>query len=345
MANARTDEWRRRGTYFSWAPADGGADAVDVFHVEMGDPGHPVVLLVHGWPTSSIDWFEVAQKLSTDFRVCALDFPGYGFSDKPRNWGYSLARDEELMEFYLAQILEAKAAVVVAHDRGDSVALLHATRCAEDRSATRLTHLVLSNGNIFLPMSNLTDVQRRILDPATGPEITAALTPENLAQAMGASTMTPPRKSDDPDVMALTVTFAHNDGPKVMHETIQYLVERSQNEEIWLESLTDAPFPVSLIWGLYDTVSPPRVATYVWNHYLMLRRSGGKLYFIPDANHYSQVDRPDAYANVVRHALDPALRAPGPTEFELHSPLLVDSSREQLSPSAGLLRTADPTDG
>jgi pimeloyl-ACP methyl ester carboxylesterase len=43
-----------------------------------------VLLLIHGWPPSSIDWFEVADQLSGSFRVCALDFPGYGFSDKPQ---------------------------------------------------------------------------------------------------------------------------------------------------------------------------------------------------------------------------------------------------------------------
>jgi pimeloyl-ACP methyl ester carboxylesterase len=345
MANSRADEWQSRGAYFSWGPADESADPVQIFHVQMGDAEAPLILLIHGWPTSSIDWFEVANQLSTDHRVCALDFPGYGFSDKPQKWGYSLVRDEELIEFYLAEVIGAKAGVVVSHDRGDSVALLHAARCVEDRSAMRLEHLVLSNGNIFLPMSNLTGAQRRILDPVTGPEITAALTPAQLAQSMGASTMTPPRNPDDPDVEALTATFAHNDGPKVMHETIQYLVERSQNEQIWLEKLTHAPFPVSLIWGVYDTVSPPRVATYVWNNYLMLRHGGGRLYFIPDANHYSQVDRPDAYAKVVRHALDPSEQLPGPTEFELHSPLLVDSSRERLSASADLLQEAAPTGG
>ena len=53
---------------------------------------------------------------------------------------------------------------MVAHDRGDSVALLHAARCAEGRSAMRLEHLVLSNANIFLPLSNLTGAQRQALD-------------------------------------------------------------------------------------------------------------------------------------------------------------------------------------
>jgi pimeloyl-ACP methyl ester carboxylesterase len=97
MTTPRADDWRSRGGYFSWRSAQGDASSVEVFHVEMGDPGAPVLLLIHGWPTSSIDWFEVAGKLSGRFRVCALDFPGYGFSDKPQGWGYSLARDEELI--------------------------------------------------------------------------------------------------------------------------------------------------------------------------------------------------------------------------------------------------------
>ena len=131
MTTPRADDWRSRGGYFSWRPAQGDACSVEIFHVEMGDPGAPVLLLIHGWPTSSIDWFDVAGKLSGRFRVCALDFPGYGFSDKPQGWGYSLARDEELIEFYLSEVIGAEAAVIVAHDRGDSVALVHAARCAK----------------------------------------------------------------------------------------------------------------------------------------------------------------------------------------------------------------------
>jgi pimeloyl-ACP methyl ester carboxylesterase len=193
MTIPRADEWRSRAGYFSWRPAVEDASSVEVFHVEMGDPGAPVLLLTHGWPTSSIDWFDVASQLSGRFRVCALDFPGYGFSDKPQGWAYSLARDEELIEFYLAEVIGAEAGVVVAHDRGDSVALLHAARCAEGRSATRLEHLVLSNANILLPLSNLTQAQRQALDAESWSRIAAAVTPAMLTEGMGATTFTPPR--------------------------------------------------------------------------------------------------------------------------------------------------------
>jgi pimeloyl-ACP methyl ester carboxylesterase len=339
MNASRADEWRSYGGYFTWRPTEEDASSVEIFHVEIGDPEAPVLLLIHGWPTSSIDWFGVANRLSGRFRVCALDFPGYGFSDKPQGWGYSLARDEELIEHYLSEVIGADAAVVVAHDRGDTVALLHAARCADGRSAARLEHLVLSNGNIFLPLSNLTGVQRRMLDKQSGPQIAAALTPSQLAEALGANTFTPPRNAGDPEVEALAATFGHADGVKVLHETIQYLVERSQNEEMWLTVLAEASFPVTMIWGLYDTVSPPRVASYVWNEYLMLGSGGNRLYFIPDANHYLQADRPDAFVKVLLHTLEPAdHQAPGALEAELGAPLLVDSSTERLPAAADQLR-------
>ena len=343
MQAPRADDWRSRGGHFSWRPAGEDASWVEIFHVEIGDTDAPVLLLMHGFPTSSIDWFEVAARLSSRFRVCALDFPGYGFSGKPQGWGYSLARDEELIEFYLSEVIGAEAVVVVAHDRGDSVALLHAARCAEGRSATRLEHLVLSNGNIFLPLSNLTAWQRQLLDKQSGPQIAAGLAPSRLAEGLGAGLFSPPRTAGDPAVEALTATFAHDNGMKVLHETIQYLVERSKDEQWWLAALGEASFPVTVVWGLCDTVAPPRVASYVWDQYLMLNSCGNRLYFIPDANHYLQVGRPDALVKVLLHALQPAGdQGPGALEAEPGAPLLVDTSRERLPAAADLLRAEAP---
>jgi len=342
---SRADDWRSRGSYFSWRPAEEGVRSVEIFHAEIGDPEAPVLLLIHGWPTSSIDWFEIAGRLRAGFRVCALDFPGYGFSDKPQGWGYSLARDEELIEFYLQHVIGSGAAVLVAHDRGDSVALLHAARCADGRSAARIEHLVLSNGNMFLPLSNLTAAQRQMLDGRSWPAVAAVLTPSALAAGLGASTFTPARAAGDPEVEALAATFGYHDGTKVLHETIQYLVERARAEQQWLKVLAEASFPVTLIWGLCDTVSPPRVASYVWDEYLMRTAGSNRLYFIPDANHYLQLDRPDAFVQVLRHALEPAPHPrPGALSAEPGAPILVDSSRRRLPAAADVLRAEHPAD-
>jgi pimeloyl-ACP methyl ester carboxylesterase len=156
---------------------------------------------------------------------------------------------------------------------------------------------------------------------------------------MGASTFTPPRTADDPQVQDLSAIFGHDDGVKVLHETIQYLVERAADERAWLAGLAHAPFPVTIVWGLCDKVSPPRVASYVWNEYLMLKPGRNRLYFIPDAGHYLQVDRPDAFVQVLEDALHPADgQQPGPLNDQPGAPILVDSSRPRLPTASEQLR-------
>lgn len=330
----RAAAWRARGNYFRWAPRDGGGDEVAIFHVEAGRTDRPVLLLVHGFPTCSIDWFDLVGLLDDRYRVCALDFPGYGYSDKPVGWGYSLGRDAELLDYYIRDIVGAESLVVLAHDRGSSVALnyvLGPHRGPDHPARPAVEHLVLTNGNIFLPLSNLTDFQRRVLDATTAPALLDVLTPEMLASGMGETTFSPARPPQHPDVVALATTFAHDGGVKVLHETIQYLVERAQHERGWLEQLAASDVPTTLIWGLLDTVSPPRVATAVWNEFLMVKPGRNRLYLVPGANHYLQVDQPTQVAAAFLHAEDGRPDpAPGPIGADPDSPVLVDQSRTRL---------------
>src|SRR5262249_28654517 len=141
----------------------------------------------------------------------------------------------------------------------------------------------------------------------------------------------------------LAATFAHNDGIPVLHETIQYLVERAADEGSWLRSLAATPLPTTIVWGVYDTVSPPRVAAYVWHQHLMFKPGRNAFYLIPGANHYLQNDRPDAYVEVLEHALAwPDDAASGPLSDAVDAPLLVDRSRSELPDAQQLIAQRAP---
>ena len=340
MADGRADEWLAAGGFFEWGPsvAASAASKLNVFHAEFGDPEAPPLVLVHGFPTSSIDWYDVAEPLSLEHRVCVLDFPGFGFSDKPQRGSYSLDRDRALLEHYLDEVIGARGGAIVAHDRGDSVALAFASRCASGATQFALGHLVLSNGNMFLPLSNLTPFQRLVLDPSSAPQVLSALTPELLAAGMGENTFTPARAPDDPAIVALAQTFAFNDGIAVLHDTIQYLVERSEGEQRWLEALARLRVPTTLIWGLYDTVSPVRVASYIWNTYIATKPGDNAFWLLPRANHYLQHDQPQEFVEVVLTALSGrAPAAPGPLSPASAAPILVDRSRATLASAKDVL--------
>lgn len=338
----RAQQWLEVGSFFSWVPSEPlrHSDSLSIFHAEFGDPEAPLLLMVHGFPTSSIDWQDVAADLSVNHRVCVLDLPGFGFSDKPAGEEFTLRRDSELLGYYVREILGAKSGAVVAHDRGDSVALSFAIRCAAGEFGFEPTNLVLSNGNIFLPLSNLTDYQRQLLDPQTAPSLNF-MTADMFAAGLGLSMFTPPRGPDDPAIVALADTFAYNDGMAVMHGTIQYLVERAENERQWLDSLAALPVKTTVIWGLCDTVAPLRVAAHVWDNYLVNKPGANEFWVLPRGNHYVQNDQPQEFVHVLEATLsNTSPQDPGPLSADVGAPVFVDRSRAQL-PSATQVLTHD----
>lgn len=58
-------------------------DRQDIFYREAGDPNHPAILLLHGFPTSSHMFRELLPVLGTEYQVVAPDYPGVGYSTAP----------------------------------------------------------------------------------------------------------------------------------------------------------------------------------------------------------------------------------------------------------------------
>ena len=77
------------------------AEGVKVFYRAAGDPSAPVVLLLHGFPTSSFMFRELIPRLADQFRVIAPDLPGFGFTEVPQERKYTYSFDA------LARTIEA----------------------------------------------------------------------------------------------------------------------------------------------------------------------------------------------------------------------------------------------
>jgi pimeloyl-ACP methyl ester carboxylesterase len=69
------------------------ADGVTVFYREAGPANAPVVLLLHGFPTSSFQYRELIPRLADHYRVIAPDLPGFGFTEVPEERHYKYTFD------------------------------------------------------------------------------------------------------------------------------------------------------------------------------------------------------------------------------------------------------------
>lgn len=300
------DAWKAGGSYIEWTSTEpaNASRKVQVFSTCVGDAAKPSIVMLHGFPTSSIDFRLLARELQSDYRVCTLDFPGYGLSDKPAGYRYTLADDARLAWWFVTEVVKLKEFVLLSHDRGDSVALafLQLYQAAAAPPFV-IRHQMLTNGNMYLPLANLTDFQKRMLDPTTSAAAVKAVNAGLLAVGMGQSQFTPPLKADDPDVRALATLFAFKSGVEAIPATIQYLNERKQMEVSYLETLSKSTIPTTILWGAHDTVSPPRVADYVFSTALKPRDVTGAYWLMPCGNHYVQHDQAADIARVLRTTL------------------------------------------
>ena len=69
------------------------ADGVRVFYREAGPSDAPVVLLLHGFPTSSFQYRELIPRLADRYHVIAPDLPGFGFTEVPEKRSYKYSFD------------------------------------------------------------------------------------------------------------------------------------------------------------------------------------------------------------------------------------------------------------
>jgi pimeloyl-ACP methyl ester carboxylesterase len=121
------------------------ADGVKVFYREAGEPSAPVVLLLHGFPTSSFMFRELIPRLAGQFRVIAPDLPGFGFTEVPaeRKYTYSFDALARTMEAF-TDALGLNRYSIYVFDYGAPTGLRLAMAHPE-----RVSAIISQNGNAY----------------------------------------------------------------------------------------------------------------------------------------------------------------------------------------------------
>jgi pimeloyl-ACP methyl ester carboxylesterase len=118
---------------------------LDIFYRQAGPQDAPVILLLHGFPTSSNMFRNLIPRLSATFHVVAPDFPGFGQSSMPshNDFDYSFENLANAVEGLVEQLGLAKYSIYVM-DYGAPVGYRLALRHPE-----RVQALIVQNGNAY----------------------------------------------------------------------------------------------------------------------------------------------------------------------------------------------------
>ena len=121
-------------------------DGQNVFYREAGEKDAPVLLLMHGFPSSSHMFRDLIPALSDTYRVIAPDMPGFGFSDTPdrKDFTYNFENLTNVIDGFV-ETLGLDHYAIYIFDYGAPVGLRLAMCHPE-----RVTAIISQNGNAYI---------------------------------------------------------------------------------------------------------------------------------------------------------------------------------------------------
>jgi pimeloyl-ACP methyl ester carboxylesterase len=295
------DAWRARGHFVPFR-------AYRVFCIDSAphDQSLPVLVLVHGFPTSSWDFAKVWPALAARFRLIALDMLGFGFSSKPHNHRYSIMEQADLVEAVI-ESCGAGPHHILAHDYGDTVTQELLAR-DNARAPRQLLSVCFLNGGLF-PETHRARLIQKMLEGPLGPVLSRLTNKSAFERSMTAifGPDTPPSAEEIDGFWELATL---ENGHRLAHELIRYMEDRRVNRERWVGAMCDAQCPLAVIDGAVDPVS----GAHMVKRYREVVGTG-YIAELDGIGHYPQVEAPELVLEHYSRFLEGAgfgRLAPGP---------------------------------
>jgi pimeloyl-ACP methyl ester carboxylesterase len=243
------------------------------------------MVILHGYPTSSFDYYKVLPELSKNYRVILHDHLGFGFSDKPKDVDYSLVTQADIA-LELWRQLGLKKIFLFAHDYGTSVATEIIARYNANELDIEIEQLILTNGSIHIELSQLRTIQKLLKHKFLGKYV-AKLTNFLIFKKNMKNIYFDTSRVTDNELKEMWKLIELNGGRKVIHKLTQYINERYLHWDRWIGALKKTQISTKIIWAKNDPIAVPAIAKL-----LAKEIPNNTLYWIENTGHFLMLENP-----------------------------------------------------
>ena len=261
-------------------------DGMKVHFQEFGDRAAPPVILIHGFTASTHSWHGSAPRIAdAGFRVIAVDLIGFGFSDKPRHFEYTIDAQARMITRFMDR-LGIGAATLVGCSYGGAIAATIALDSPERVDKLVLVDAVINDDLRSHPILRLASV------PGIGEIVTPFLADSRvLLRHRSHCTLAPANHHliTDERINAILRPLHAADGHHSLLAT-----SRNWHANRITRDAHHIPRPTLIVWGEADTVIPIRDG-------YTLRDSipGSRLIVIKECGHVPQEEKPEIFSKLV----------------------------------------------
>jgi len=271
-------------------------DGVGIFYREAGPKDAPVVVLLHGYPSSSRMYEPLLRRLSGRYRLIAPDYPGFGHSDAPSPARYTYTFDHlaETTDSFL-KALKVDRYTLFLQDYGGPVGLRVAMQNSEKVQA-----IIVQNANAYaegLGPKWVAIAEYWADRSAHEDQVDKFISLEGAKQRHIGLSPNPERY--DPDSWTDEYAFLSRPGQRRIQADLLYDYRTNVAAyPVWQAWLRKRQPPLLVMWGRYDpSFIVPGAEAYA-------RDVPGAEIHLLDAGHFALDEKADEVAGLTLDFLD-----------------------------------------
>ena len=265
-------------------------DEISMHYIDEGE-GIPIVL-THGNPDWSFLNRNIIKELSGEARVIAYDLPGFGFSDTPKDYGFTPQEHVEWISALLFEHLKLEKFIIVVQDWGGPTGLSVATSHPD-----KVLGVVISNTWAWKPEGKVFELSMMMRSS----EMESKVMEENyFVTGIMRGSIKKESSSNKAIMDAYEMPFPTKEsrkGTAVFPQQITLASDWLGELESKLSTLQEKP--VELIFGLKDDALASQDIQDKWRSYF----PKAPVQLLPDAGHFTQEDSPESYVFSLRRLL------------------------------------------
>jgi pimeloyl-ACP methyl ester carboxylesterase len=261
-------------------------DGMRIHYQEFGDAAAPPVVLIHGYTASSYSWHRSAPLIAdAGFRVVALDLVGFGYSDKPRYFEYTIDAQARLVTRFMDR-LGIGAAAIVGCSYGGAIAAVIALDYPERVDKLVLVDAVINDDLKDHPILKLASI------PGIGEVVTPFLADSRTLlrhRMSGTLARGNHHMITDDRINAILRPLRAADGHHSLLAT-----SRNWNANRIARDAHYIGHPTLIVWGEEDSVIP------VHDGYTLRDAiPGSRLFVIKNCGHVPQEEKAELFSSIV----------------------------------------------
>tara|TARA_B100000809_G_scaffold44248_1_gene38550 strand:- start:16507 stop:17367 length:861 start_codon:yes stop_codon:yes gene_type:complete len=277
-------DWKNKGTLVSVYDKD-------IFVIDKGKSKDTLVIL-HGYPTSSYDYYKVLPELSRHYRVIIHDHLGFGFSEKPLEYSYSIIEQADVA-LQLWKQMGLTNVTLLAHDYGTSIATEIIARHNKHQINLQIDQLILCNGSMHIELSKLRVIQKLLRNKITRKWV-AKMTNFSLYKKNLRNIFFDKKKISDEELQEMWFQLLHNRGEKIIHTLSNYINERYTFWHRWIGALKETQIPTKIVWAKNDPVAIDLIAGL-----LAIEIPNNKLFWLNECGHFPMLEKPEEWTELI----------------------------------------------